>query len=1108
MADLNNMGVLLDFNQEFNVQLLDLVVESFYNPSHPKHIEAKNILTTLQQNPASWTKVSSILENSQKQESKFLALQILGDTILYRWKAIADEARQSIKDYVVRTIIELSKTPESLQQSALYLKKLNVCLVQILKQEWPDRWPNFIEEIVSASKSGESICENNMRVLKLLSEEVFEFSEEAMVSAKIKKMKESLNNQFGKIFELCLFVLRAAENVQSVDLLKVTLETLERFTVWIPLGYLFETELIQILVGKFLTPRIFRSNVLAILTELVSLKNLPINYQNIVCRMYTGSIEKLTEILPANTSIKNAYAAAVQQSNEGDQSFVRTLALYLTAMFTNHLKTLENLPAQHPAILSGMNYLGKISEVENDVVFKICLGYWHKFTGDLYQAQCAFQPPKAVLSLSTASNVGLVGIGGFGNSMSNASANNDPNNPKVLRNKLYQNILSHVRGVLISSMVKPEEVLIVENEDGAIVRETTKDTDALAQYKTMREALVFLTHLNYEDTELVMLDKLSHQVDGTDWSRHNLNTLCWAIGSISGAMAEEDEKRFLVTVIKDLLGLCEKKRGKDNKAVVASNIMYVVGQYPRFLRNHWKFLKTVVNKQFEFMHELHPGVRDMAVDTFLKIAKKCRRKFVVLQDNETQPFINELLSRLPTEIADLEPHQVQTYYEAVGYMIASQRDTGIRNQLIEELMKLPNVVWQQMMTAAKQNVNTLHEVNTIKEVAKIMRTNIRACSSIGAPFVIQLGKIYLDMLNVYKAYSEFISNCVKQNGQQVTQQANIRAMRAAKTETLNLIETFIEKYNTKSREELAFVTKNFIPHLIEPVLGDYQKGIPAARDAQVLSLFATIINKMKSEMTAEVPNIFQAVLMCTLQMISQNFEDFPEHRINFYKLLKAVVEHCFAGIFNIPPAFQKSVVDSIVWGFKHTERNIANLGLEILLDFLRHVEKQPSIAQQIYQSFYIPILKDVLFVLTDRLHKSQFKMQTDVLRHMCSLVESGAANAPLWNPQVDVGMSNNQQYVRTYVAKLLANAFPNLAQQQVQVFVMGFFDMNKNDVQYKQHVRDFLISLREFSGEDNKSLYTDEVEQQKKAKADADRIRRAAVPGLLNPVTEINDDDL
>jgi hypothetical protein len=37
--------------------------------------------------------------------------------------------------------------------------------------------------------------------------------------------------------------------------------------------------------------------------------------------------------------------------------------------------------------------------------------------------------------------------------------------------------------------------------------------------------------------------------------------------------------------------------------------MYVVGQYPRFLRANLKFLKTVVNKFFEFMHETHPGVQ-------------------------------------------------------------------------------------------------------------------------------------------------------------------------------------------------------------------------------------------------------------------------------------------------------------------------------------------------------------------------------------------------------------------------------------------------------------------------------------------------------------------
>ncbi len=34
---------------------------------------------------------------------------------------------------------------------------------------------------------------------------------------------------------------------------------------------------------------------------------------------------------------------------------------------------------------------------------------------------------------------------------------------------------------------------------------------------------------------------------------------------------------------KDLLSLTDMKRGKDNKAVIASNIMYI-GQYPRFLK--------------------------------------------------------------------------------------------------------------------------------------------------------------------------------------------------------------------------------------------------------------------------------------------------------------------------------------------------------------------------------------------------------------------------------------------------------------------------------------------------------------------------------------------
>ena len=36
------------------------------------------------------------------------------------------------------------------------------------------------------------------------------------------------------------------------------------------------------------------------------------------------------------------------------------------------------------------------------------------------------------------------------------------------------------------------------------------------------------------------------------------------------------------------------------------------------------------------------------------------------------PFIEEILNNIRAIVCDLEPHQVHTFYEAVGYMISAQ----------------------------------------------------------------------------------------------------------------------------------------------------------------------------------------------------------------------------------------------------------------------------------------------------------------------------------------------------------------------------------------------------------------------------------------------------
>jgi len=1066
---------------EFDVSLLDDVVTAAYSSTDPNRAMANKALMALQETPDVWTKADAILERAQNPQSRFFGLQVLDDAIRTRWKVLPTEQRNGIKNYVVGKVIQVSSDEALANNEKVFLSKLNLTLVQILKQEWPHNWPSFIPDLVGSSKTSEVLCENNMQILKLLSEEIFDFSRDQMVTQKVKKMKESLNSEFAAIYHLCEFIL---DHSQRPSLLNVTLQTLQRFLTWIPLGFIFQTSLVDTLLNKFFPEPMFRNDTLDCLTEIGSLADLEPEYDPIFRKLFSGFLARLGNIFSPETDLAQPF----ENGSEDECVFIQRLALFLTGFLKAHLKALET-PDTQQSLIAGLFYLVRVSEVDEVEIFRICLEAWHMLAHDLYQTENEFKRPGPMTSVL---NLG----------------NNGGTNSAASRKYMYGPVLTGVRQVMIAKMAKPEEVLIVEDENGDIVRETTKDTDVIAQYKTMRETLVYLTHLNCDDTESIMLSKLTAQVNGTEWSWNNLNTLCWAIGSISGAMTEDEEKRFLVTVIKDLLGLCEQKRGKDNKAVIASNIMYVVGQYPRFLKAHWKFLKTVVNKLFEFMHEVHPGVQDMACDTFLKIATKCRRKFVTLQTDERVPFISELVDMMPSIISDLEPHQVQAFYEAVGCMLSDKGPavTVDRAELLEKLMEMPNRRWKMIMEQANTSVESLVEPNTIKEIIKILKTNNKTCGSIGSIYANQLQTFFMDVLNVYKVYSERISATIAQRGPGATQLSLVRTMRSAKKEVLRLLVVFIEKSGPPEADPQA-VSQGFIPPVLDPILGDYQRNIPNSRDPEVLTLFTTVVEKLKGHILGDVPRIMDAVFECTLHMITVNFEDFPEHRICFFEFIRAVNSHCFQALFNIPPEHQKLVVDSVVWAMKHTERNISDTGLNILHELLQNVGKTPNISQGFYQQYLLALIQDVFAVMTDRLHKSGFKLHATLLRYMFHLVQMNQVTVPLFDPPNAPPGQSNPSFLRDHISNLLIQSFPNLTRSQVSKFVDGMFDLKMDLPIFKTHLRDFLIQLKEFSVEDNSGLYGEEQETEKRQQLEAQEAHRNAVPGLLKP-SEIIDEDL
>ena len=154
----------------------------------------------------------------------------------------------------------------------------------------------------------------------------------------------------------------------------------------------------------------------------------------------------------------------------------------------------------------------------------------------------------------------------------------------------------------------------------------------------------------------------------------------------------------------------------------------------------------------------------MACDTFIKIANKCKRHFVALQPGENEPFIEEIVRNMRKITCDLSPQQVHTFYEACGYMISAQGQKGLQDRLIESLMALPNSAWDAIIAQANQDPSILQDSETIKIVGNIMKTNVAACSSVGSYFYSQIGRIYHNMLNMYRASSQLISDAVASDG--------------------------------------------------------------------------------------------------------------------------------------------------------------------------------------------------------------------------------------------------------------------------------------------------------------------------------------------------------
>lgn len=186
-------------------------------------------------------------------------------------------------------------------------------------------------------------------------------------------------------------------------------------------------------------------------------------------------------------------------------------------------------------------------------------------------------------------------------------------------------------------------------------------------------------------------------------------------------------------------------------------------------------------------------------------------------------------------------------------------------------------------------------------------------------------------------------------------------------------------------------------------------------------------------MEDQIPIIMESVFECTLDMINKDFSEFPEHRVEFFTLLRAINLKCFPALLKLDNRQFKFVIDSCMWASKHDNREVESAGLHMCLELITNIaETDAATSNAFFQQFYITILQDVFFVLTDTDHKAGFKAQSMLLARMFYLVRPDDGSPPkIQGPiypaddTVPAGTSNDE-FLGTFVSNLLHNAFPNL----------------------------------------------------------------------------------
>ncbi|AFP65230.1 importin beta-related nuclear transport receptor (nucleomorph) [Chroomonas mesostigmatica CCMP1168] len=939
-----------------SIKFLEKNLDIIYNSKNPKdRWKSQKILNKFQNKKDSWNLVFKIFEIGNIRIVYF-CLMLLDRIVSFSWCNFDVWWKEKIQNFLTEKVFQISLKIDKNKEDFIILTKINVILIKIVCQSEKSLFYTYMNDFLDSSKKNEYICENNFNLVLIFFEEVysnpnFEFIKEFyFIDLRFDQIFQKIKKMIFSVLYRSYILCQSHPNLVILSLI-----TLKRLVEISFEKVKLEKNFLEILVILCAKPGI-RSYSLECMIELC--KNPKIFFFIVENKALENFIIQFHE----NFFVGENWIDLIGQSNQEILEFLKNSTIFLSLFFENYEVNQCSLSMDFfPLLLEKkkswflliLQFMIKISCLPDFEIFKICLEWWTLFINQLFL-------DKSVVFF--------------------------------LFDYFFFYILIDLKVILISRMPKPEEILIRTDENDQIIRESSIETNANHVHSLQKNLLIKLTSIDFYSTKFIINEKLNFQFTYKILEKNTINALCWSISSVSYGYVTSlgyilpkyvlslEEEEFLTTIIKNLLYLCDSKIKKDEKSIIASNIMYIVGEFHIFLEKHLNFLRVVINKLFDFIYENHPGIKDMACDVFLKISKKCPLQIVEKFQKKRDTLLDEIFEKFDSLIYFLEFHQKKEFITAIGILINYVEENWKRNFYIKEIFLIFfDFHW-----------HFYFKKNLFSKNPKIIR-NIVHFFNINNLIGKILSKKYCSWFQLIFNEIGFMYNWIHHQGENIfffeqknfLKSKNLRLLKNLRKEILIIFEKYMEICIFDKRNTFYLQNLYLLCHSIFSHYGNTKN--PSWWDFKVIVFCIRVLKKRKNFLEINfITLIFNAIFRPTLEIIKNNFEDFPDIRFFFFLLLDSLVCEYFHFISEsdenskIDENKIETIIHALNWGIKHTEKIISKQTSKTFLTFLFLIKKK-KLERYIYIRFSKQILFDVITIITDKLHISNLIIHCKLL---------------------------------------------------------------------------------------------------------------------------------